>query len=79
MLCCAVQVLESIAIKVNLEDKESLIRAANTWVTLWGGVQLGIRGVCCQQVVGLAGGVCVLRGGCIRSSQARWDVCRHTG
>lgn len=31
VLCCvAVQVLESIAIKVNLEDKESLIRAANT-------------------------------------------------
>jgi hypothetical protein len=32
VLCCVVfeQILESIAIKVNLEDKESLIRAANT-------------------------------------------------
>jgi hypothetical protein len=29
-LPCCVQILESIAIKVNLEDKESLIRAANT-------------------------------------------------
>jgi hypothetical protein len=29
-LCCAVQILESIAIPVNLEDKESLIRAAST-------------------------------------------------
>jgi hypothetical protein len=30
MPCMLLQILESIAIPVNLEDKESLIRAANT-------------------------------------------------